>query len=245
MSLYVDITKDFGKFKLDVSFETSGITGILGASGCGKTVTLKCIAGIEKPDRGQIILDGITLFDSKQRINLTPQKRKVGYLFQNYALFPNMNVRQNILCGLYRECSEDKKQKLSEILEMMHLDGLEKHKPHQLSGGQQQRVALARIVIGNPRLLMLDEPFSSLDSHLREQLHIQMLELLKEFGKDVLMVTHDKSEAYKLCETIALIDDGKITAHKDTKQLLTIPQECHHCTDCVLNSCDRILYNSL
>jgi len=238
MSLFVDITKDFGKFKLDVSFDTSGITGILGPSGCGKTVTLKCIAGIEKPDRGQIILDGITLFDSKQRINLAPQKRKVGYLFQNYALFPNMNVRQNILCGLRGEHAIDKNQKLSEIIEMMHLDGLEKHKPHQLSGGQQQRVALARIIIGNPRLLMLDEPFSSLDSHLREQLQVQILELLKQFGKDVLLVTHDRSEAYKICETIALINDGKITAHKDTEQLLTIPQECHRCMNCVVISCD-------
>ena len=225
MSLYVDITKDFGNFKLDVSFEATGITGLLGASGCGKTMTLKCIAGIEKPDRGIIKLDDITLFDSEQRVNLTPQKRKVGYLFQNYALFPNMNVYQNILCGIHGEDNVDKKQKLSEILDMMQLGGLEKHKPHQLSGGQQQRVALARIMIGNPRILMLDEPFSSLDSHLRKKLQIQMLELLKQFGKDVLFVTHNMSEVYRLCEFITLIKDGKIIAQKDRKQFFSVSRK--------------------
>jgi len=223
MSLYVDITKKMGKFTLEVSLETNGITGLLGASGSGKTMTLKCIAGIEKPDRGKIVLNDVTLFDSSRRISLTPQMRKVGYLFQNYALFPNMNVCQNILCGLRGESGEDKKRKLAEILDTMQLGGFGNHKPHQLSGGQQQRVALARIMVGNPRLLMLDEPFSSLDSHLRGQLQIQMLELLKKFGKDVLMVTHSRSEAYKLCECIALIDDGKILTHKDTKTLFSDP----------------------
>jgi len=223
MSLYVDITKKLGKFTLDVSTEVTGITGLLGASGSGKTMTLKCIAGIEKPDRGKIVLDGVTLFDSSRCINLTPQARKVGYLFQNYALFPNMNVCQNILCGLRRDGREEKSHKLAEILDLMQLGSLEKHKPHQLSGGQQQRVALARIMIGNPRMLMLDEPFSSLDSHLRGQLQIQMLGLLKDFGKDVLMVTHSRSEAYKLCESIALIDDGRILTHKNTKALFSDP----------------------
>jgi len=223
MSLYVDITKNFGKFKLDVFLEADGITGLLGASGCGKTMTLKCIAGIEKPDRGIMKLGDITLFDSKRRINLAPQKRKVGYLFQNYALFPNMNVRQNILCGMRDESRDVKARKLSEILELMQICGLENHKPHQLSGGQQQRVALARIMIGNPRLLLLDEPFSSLDSHLRGRMQIQMLKLLRNFGKDVLLVTHNRNEAYKLCDSIALIDDGRIITHKDTLQLFSNP----------------------
>ena len=221
MSLYVDITKDFGSFKLDFSFEATGITGLLGASGCGKTMTLKCISGIEKPDRGKIIIDGITVFDSEKGIKLTPQKREVGHLFQNYALFPNMNVNQNILCGIRGEDKDDKKRKLSEIIDLMQLGGLEKHKPHQLSGGQQQRVALARIMIGNPRILMLDEPFSSLDSHLRGELQIQMLKLLKEFGKDVLFVTHNRNEAYKLCESITYMNNGKIIEHNDAKKLIT------------------------
>jgi len=225
VSLYVDISKRLGKFTLQVSFETKGgVTGLLGASGSGKSMTLKCIAGIEKPDMGKIILDGVPLFDSEQRINLTPQERKVGYLFQNYALFPNMNVRQNILCGLRGESSSEKDRKLSEILDMMQLRDHEKHKPHQLSGGQQQRTALARILVGNPRLLMLDEPFSSLDSHLRGQLQIQMRGFLEQFGKDALMVTHSRDEAYLLCGDIALIDQGKVIAHKDTKTLFSDPE---------------------
>jgi len=248
MSLYVDITKKLGRFKLDVSLEASGITGLLGASGSGKTMTLKCIAGIEKPDRGRIVLDGVTVFDSALHINLTPQRRKVGYLFQNYALFPNMNVCQNILCGLRGESKEDKNRKLFDILNLMQLSGLEKHKPHQLSGGQQQRVALARIMIGDPRLLMLDEPFSSLDSHLRGHLQIQMKALLDEFGKDVLMVTHSRSEAYKLCQRIALIDDGKILVHKDTKSLFSDPGSrsaaimtgCKNITDAVKTGTNEV-----
>ena len=223
--IYIDILKKLGKFTLQVRIETpGGVTGLLGASGSGKSMTLKCIAGIEKPDRGKIILDGVTLFDSEQRINLTPQERKVGYLFQNYALFPNMNVRQNILCGLHGDSKESKEPKLNDMLDMMQLGGLERHKPHQLSGGQQQRVALARILIGNPQLLMLDEPFSSLDSHLRGQLQIQMQQLLKQFGKDVLMVTHSRNEAYRLCGRIALIDEGKIIAYKGTKELFGDPE---------------------
>ena len=224
MGLFVDIHKEMGKFTLDVSFETcGGVTGLLGASGSGKSMTLKCIAGIEKPDRGRIVLDGIELFDSDKHINLTPQERKVGYLFQNYALFPNMDARQNILCGLRAGSSEEKESKLSEILDTLQLHGLEKHRPHQLSGGQQQRIALARIMIGNPRILMLDEPFSSLDSHLRGQLQVQMRELMMEFGKDVLMVTHSRGESFRMCGRLALIDNGAIVAYDETKELFADP----------------------
>ncbi|MBR3585808.1 MAG: ATP-binding cassette domain-containing protein, partial [Oscillospiraceae bacterium] len=166
MSLIVDIHRTLGAFTLDVTFEAeNGVTCLLGASGCGKSFTLKCIAGIEKPDSGHIELDGVVLYDSEKRINLPPQERQVGYLFQNYALFPNMTVRQNILCGLHREKNRaEKAQKLSEMLKLMQLEGLENHRPAQLSGGQQQRVALARILVNEPRMLMLDEPFSALDA---------------------------------------------------------------------------------
>ena len=155
MSLKVDIRKDLGGFRLDVKFEAeSGVTCLLGASGCGKSMTLKCIAGIDKPDDGRIELDGRVLYDSKEKIDLPPQQRRVGYLFQNYALFPNMTVRQNILCGLCREKDRAEKEKrLGEMVKMLQLEGLENHKPHQLSGGQQQRVALARILVSDPQLL--------------------------------------------------------------------------------------------
>lgn len=226
MSLLVDIKKKLGDFCLDVSFETNGgVSGLLGASGSGKSITLMCIAGIVKPDSGKIILNGTILFDSKRRINLTPQQRRVGYLFQNYALFPNMTVRQNILCGLHSEKDKTKKERLlQEIIERMQLSGLEKRRPSQLSGGQQQRTALARMLIGEPNLLVLDEPFSALDAHLRGQLQVETQKLLARFGKDALIVTHNRDEAYHLCQDIALLNAGKLITHKNTKQLFADPK---------------------
>ena len=149
MSLLVDIEKDYGGFHLCSRFETNGgITGLLGASGCGKSQTLRCIAGVQTPDQGRIVLDGVTLYDSEQHINLTPQQRGVGYLFQSYALFPNMTVRANILTGLRREKDAAKKQAAFEhAIHLLKLEGLEDRRPAQLSGGQAQRVALARMLV--------------------------------------------------------------------------------------------------
>ena len=225
MSLTVRIRQDFGAFKLDVDFTAeNGVTSLLGASGCGKSMTLKCIAGIEKPDEGRIELDGTVLFDAEKRINLPPQKRQVGYLFQNYALFPNMTVRQNILCGLCREKDGSAREKrLAEALRMMQLEGLENHRPSQLSGGQQQRTALARILVSDPKLLLLDEPFSVLDGHLRDSLKIELRDLLKSYGREVLMVTHDRSEAYNMSERIAVMDKGRLLCVKPTKELFADP----------------------
>lgn len=225
MSLFVDIHKQLGDFALNVTFETDGgILGILGASGCGKSYTLKCIAGIERPDSGRIVLDGETLFDSQEKIDLPPQKRQVGYLFQNYALFPNMTVRQNILCGLHREKDRKKReQELEKVLHFLQLEDVVNHRPAQISGGQAQRVALARILVNRPKLLMLDEPFSALDSHLREKLQLEMRELLHKFGKDVLLVTHSRDEAYHLCQRVAVLDEGRVLALRDTKKLFADP----------------------
>lgn len=225
MSLIVDIHRDFGGFVLDAAFEAeNGITCLLGSSGCGKSLTLKCIAGIEKPDRGHIELDGVVLFDSEKRINLPPQSRRVGYLFQNYALFPNMTVRQNILCGLNREKNRtEKERRLRDMLKLMQLDGLEERKPSQLSGGQQQRVALARILVNEPRMLMLDEPFSALDAHLRDSLKVELRDMLQEYGREVLMVTHSRDEAYNMSSCIAVMDKGRLLCIKDTKDLFADP----------------------
>ena len=213
MSLIVDIKKRLGSFSLSAQLEAGeGVTGILGSSGCGKSMTLKCIAGIERPDSGHIELDGVVLYDSRKRIDLHPQQRRVGYLFQNYALFPNMTLRQNILCGLRNQ--PDKAQRVKEaddMIAMMGLQGLEKHRPYQLSGGQQQRAALGRILVNKPRLLMLDEPFSALDTYLRERLQAEMRELLKSYGGPVLLVTHSRDEAYRLCRSIAVMDQGSAT----------------------------------
>jgi len=225
VSLLVDIEKDLGSFFLQVRFESEGgVLGLLGPSGSGKSMTLKCIAGIERPDRGRIVLDGETLFDSEKRIDLPPQRRRVGYLFQSYALFPNMTVAQNILCGLCREPDRDKKKALlQEAVAMMRLEGLEQLRPAQLSGGQAQRAALARILVSRPNLLMLDELFSALDSHLRDQLQLQTKALLAQFGKPVLLVTHSRDEAYHLCSQIAVVDQGRFLALKETKALFADP----------------------
>ena len=225
MSLDVKITKRFDGFTLRTEFTAGNTTAaILGASGCGKSMTLRCIAGIVRPDSGRIVLDGETLFDSEQRIDLPPQRRRVGYLFQNYALFPNMTVEKNILCGLHRE--KDKARRAAElerVVELLQLRGLERLRPHQLSGGQAQRTALARILVSSPRLLMLDEPFSALDSHLRGRLQTELKALLRQFGGDVLMVTHSRDEAYHLCGQIAVMDSGRLLAVKDTKALFAAP----------------------
>ena len=239
MSLSVHIKKVIGDFRLSIDLEhEEGILGILGASGCGKSMTLKCIAGIEKPDEGSIVLNGRVLFDSEKKINLKPQERKVGYLFQNYALFPNMTVEQNIACGLVKE--KDKKiriQKIEEMLEMMELISYRKLYPHQLSGGQQQRCALARMLVSEPELLLLDEPFSALDSYLRDQLQTQVRMILEGFGKDALMVSHNRDEIYYLCSQTAVMSAGKILNHGKTKQVFANPGSK---TAAILTGCKNI-----
>lgn len=226
MSLHVDIRKRLGDFVLETAFDAEdAVTGLLGASGCGKSVTLKCIAGVETPDEGSIILDGETLFDSARGINQKPQQRRVGYLFQQYALFPHLTVERNILTGLHREHDATVRQRrLREMIEMMQLQGLEKLRPAQLSGGQAQRVALARMLVSEPRLLLLDEPFSALDSHLRDQLQPQFLNLLRSYGRQAVLVTHSRDEAYHLCSQLCVMDGGRIVRSGATKAVFADPR---------------------
>lgn len=227
MSLYVDIRKKLGGFTLETQFEAAdGVTGILGASGCGKSMTLRCIAGIVKPDEGHIELDGKVLFDSREKINLRPQERHVGLLFQNYALFPNMTVRQNLMTGLKAEKIGKKEAeiRIQEMLEKFELKDLEKHKPAELSGGQQQRVALARIFLSSPRVLMLDEPFSALDGYLRWNLEQELLETLKEFGGPTLFVSHSRDEVYRICDRVCVMDQGASSPVIPVKQLFEAPK---------------------
>ena len=198
MSLRVNIEKRLGDFRLQVDLATGdGVLGLLGASGCGKSMTLKCIAGIERPDRGYIEVNGRVLFDSDRRIDLSPQKRRTGLLFQNYALFPNMTVYENIRCGVRRD-PVGGEEKVKEIMERFSLTPLKAHYPHQLSGGQQQRVALARILVNEPQLRLLDEPFSALDSQLRFQLEEELRRTIARFGKTVLLVSHNRDEVFRL-----------------------------------------------
>jgi len=223
MSISVDINKRLGDFSLEISFETDAKRiGILGPSGCGKSMTLKSIAGIEKPDSGHIRIDNRVLFDQGQKINLKPQKRRVGYMFQNYALFPTMNVVQNIGAGL-GVADEDKSARISDMIERFHLQGLEKHLPGQLSGGQQQRVALARIMAYRPDIILLDEPFSALDEHLKERLQHEMISMLEDYEGQVILVSHNRDEIYRFSEELLIMDDGHVMARGQTERLFGDP----------------------
>ena len=225
MSLEVSIEKKLDGFTLQAGFTAgSTATALLGASGCGKSMTLRCIAGIMKPDKGRIVLDGRVLFDSEQHIDLPPQQRGVGLLFQNYALFPNMTVEQNILCGLKAETDKAaRKARCAEMLRAMRLEGLAARRPAELSGGQQQRTALARILVGKPRLLMLDEPFSALDSYLREEVESEVGSLLAGFDGTALLVTHNRDEAYRLCPDMVILDKGRVLRTGATKEVFSAP----------------------
>ena len=223
MALTVDIEKTLGDFHLRVKFEAENrVLALLGASGCGKSMTLKCIAGIERPDRGVITLDGTTLFDSGRGVNLPPQRRRVGYLFQQYALFPNMTVEQNIAAGVRDR--RRAREETAEAIAAMRLEGLERKRPHQLSGGQQQRAALARILVNRPEALLLDEPFSALDSHLRFQLEQELRGAIRRFGKTVLLVSHNRDEVFRLSDEVAIMHDGRIETTGEKKAVFANPR---------------------
>jgi len=224
MSLLVDIRKSYGHFTLDVAFETDGdILGLLGASGCGKSVTLKCIAGIERPDAGRIVLNGRVLFDAEQKIDLPPQERRVGYLFQQYALFPTMTVEQNVAAGARRRPRTERSAAVDAMLEKMQIADLRRKYPAQLSGGQQQRTALARILINEPEVLLLDEPFSALDSHLRDRMEQEVMRVLRDFGGDTLIVSHSRDEIYRMADRIAVYNAGRIDAIGEKHELFRDP----------------------
>lgn len=207
MALIVDIRKKTGAFSLDVSFEVKGgVHALLGGSGSGKSMTLKCIAGILTPDEGHISLDGKVLYDSKSRINLSPQKRNVGYMFQDYALFPTMTVLRNVMEAMGRR--RDRK-KAEDLLRRFHVLELADRLPGRLSGGQKQRVAMARIAAQDPLLVLLDEPFSALDSHLRWVLQKEMKEVLQTMGRPAVLVTHSRDEVYRLCSSVCCLQDGR------------------------------------
>lgn len=225
MSLTVSLKKRLHDYTLQVEFEKGEERlGILGASGDGKSMALKCIAGIEKPDSGKIVLNDRVLYDSSKNINLIPQQRKVGYLFQNYALFPNMTVEQNIGAAL-KGSSEKKKTIVAEQIKRFHLEGLEKSFPMHISGGQQQRVALARIMAYQPELIMLDEPFSALDGYLKDLLQEQLLESLQNYKGDIILVSHSRDEIYHFCEKLVFFVKGKALLMGDTKELFQNPKK--------------------
>lgn len=224
MALEVDITKKLDGFFLHMQFRAEQeIFAILGASGCGKSMTLKCIAGIEKPDEGRIVLDGKVLFDSEKKINLPPQKRKVGYMFQDYALFPHMNVVQNIEAGMGKRPDRSRTESL---IRQFQLEGLEKKIPGQLSGGQKQRVAIVRSLIMNPDIMLLDEITAALDPEMVHEVLNVVLDLAKgsetnSGGTTMMIVTHEMAFAEAVADRVVFLDGGVIV-EEDT------PQEFFH-----------------
>lgn len=223
MALSVNISKRFSGFTLDAALEADGgCLGILGASGCGKSMTLKCIAGIEKPDSGTIVLNGRVLFDAEKKINLPPRERHVGYLFQNYALFPTMTVEENLLVVMPGKKKANRSRVL-EQLDRFHLDGLEGRYPSQLSGGQQQRVAFARMLLSEPEIIMLDEPFSALDGFLKDVLQLEVQEIIREYSGDVLLVSHSRDEIFKFCDRMALLSEGRCILQGRTAEIFARP----------------------
>lgn len=225
MSLEVNIRKSFKTFDLDVDFKADSETlGFLGASGCGKSLTLRCIAGIETPDEGRIVVNDRVFFDSEERINLTPQQRKSALLFQNYMLFPNLTVEKNVAAGIGKGVSKEEASAIVESeLKRFGLDGFSKRYPAQLSGGQQQRVALARMLAARPGILMLDEPFSALDAHLKGILEQNLVNLFDAFDGTILYVSHDIDEALRFCDRIAVVDNGHILEIDSGDELVDDP----------------------
>ena len=225
MSLEVNITKKLNGFTLHANFAArSTATAILGASGCGKSMTLRCIAGIVKPDAGRIVLDGRVLFDSAQHIDLPPQQRGVGLLFQNYALFPNMTVEQNVLCGLKAEKDKAaRKARCAEMLQAMRLESLAKRYPAQLSGGQQQRVAIARALAMEPEVMLFDEATSALDPEMVGDVLSIMRDMARQ-GMTMVVVTHEMGFAREVGDRVLFIDGGVIVEENTPDELFSNPQ---------------------
>jgi molybdate transport system ATP-binding protein len=198
-----------GEFTLEVELriEQGEFVTLFGESGAGKTTLLRCLAGLAEPDEGNICINGETWFDSTKQVRLPVQQRHVGYMFQDYALFPNMSVRGNLEFALRKGAN---RQRVIELIEIMELGELQHRKPDSLSGGQQQRVALARALAAEPQLLLLDEPFSALDQETKVRLQDEVLRLQRHFGLTTVMVSHDVSEVYRLSKRVLIIEQGCI-----------------------------------
>ncbi len=209
--LFVHVTRDFAGYTLDIAFESaSGVTALLGPSGAGKTLTLRAIAGLLRPTIGRITLDAHVLFDSTTHINVAARDRHVGYVFQQYALFPHLNVTENIAYGLHTWSAAQRAERVAEMLELVGLNELATRVPRQLSGGQQQRVALARSLAPKPSLLLLDEPLAALDAPLRARLGAELRALHERTGIPMVLVTHDPDEAERIADSVVYVEAGRV-----------------------------------
>jgi len=226
----VNLTKRFGETTaledIDLEVERGELLVLLGPSGCGKTTLLRSVAGLEQPDAGEVYLEKELVFSRKKNISVPPYKRRVGMVFQNYALWPHMNVFDNIAYPLKvkRFSKGETRRRVEEILALVHLEGLERRYPHELSGGQQQRAALARALVMEPRLLLLDEPLSNLDARLREELREELKRIQREVGITMIYVTHDQAEAMAIADRIALMERGRLIQIGPPRELYEHPK---------------------
>ncbi len=219
MQLTVDIEKRIGNFHLAAAFSTDTERfALLGASGSGKSMTLKCIAGIERPDRGRILLGDRVLFDSEKKIDIPARDRRIGYLFQEYALFPKMTVRQNITC------MAGDKAYAEGLMERFALKEVADQYPAELSGGQSQRTAMARMLSVKPQAILLDEPFSALDNYLKSIMEHEILDLLDDFSGPAVLVSHDRNEVYRLAGQIGVMDRGSLVEIRDKQEFFDHPR---------------------
>jgi molybdate transport system ATP-binding protein len=222
--LEVRLVKRLPGFTLDVDWSAGGgVAALFGPSGAGKTLTLACMAGLLRPDAGRIVVDGRVLFDAAAGVDVPPQTRRVGYVFQGYALFPHRTVAENIGFGLRDRPRADRERRVADIVARLGLGGFERRYPSELSGGQRQRVALGRALAIDPALLLLDEPLSALDAPLRAVLRNDLRAILNDWGTAAVVVTHDFSEAYRLGDRIVVYDAGRVVQAAPRAELLWQP----------------------
>jgi molybdate transport system ATP-binding protein len=220
----IDVSKRFPGFTLEVSWRARArVTGLFGPSGAGKTATLDCLAGLSRPERGRIVVNDRVLFDSAAGIDLPPRQRRLGYVFQGYALFPHLTAAENVAYGLHDRPREERRRRTAEVLERLGLGALARRRPAELSGGQRQRVALGRALAPEPALLLLDEPFSALDAPLRRVLREELSAVLRDWGTAAVVVTHDFTEAYRLADHIVVYDRGRVVQAAPRAELLWQP----------------------
>jgi molybdate transport system ATP-binding protein len=222
--LEVSIRARLADFTLDVAWTAGdGVSVLFGPSGSGKTLTLQCLAGLARPEAGRIVVDGHVLFDGVAGVDVAPQSRRVGYVFQGYALFPHLSVRANVAFGLRDRSPAERARRTVEVVERLGLGGLEERLPHELSGGQKQRVALGRALAIEPAFVLLDEPFSALDLPLRRALRDQLQVILKDWQVPAVLVTHDFSEAYQLGDQVIVYEAGRVRQAAPRGELLRRP----------------------